>query len=206
MSDKGVLTILSGFSGSGKGTVVKRLLEKFDNYAVSVSVTTRKPRPGEEEGKAYFFRTQDEFDRMVREDAFLEYASYVDHSYGTPRSYVEENMEKGRDVILEIEMQGAMQVKKKMPDALLLFVTPPTAEELKRRLSGRGTETEDVIASRLKRAREEADGMENYDYLVINDTVEECVDTVHSLIQNQHLKMNANHDFVRKIRKELKEL
>lgn len=206
MSDKGVLTILSGFSGSGKGTVVKRLLEKYDNYAVSVSVTTRKPRPGEEEGKAYFFRTQDEFDRMVREDAFLEYASYVDHSYGTPRSYVEENMEKGRDVILEIEMQGAMQVKKKMPDALLLFVTPPTAEELKRRLSGRGTETEDVIASRLKRAREEADGMENYDYLVINDTVEECVDTVHSLIQNQHLKMNANHDFVRKIRKELKEL
>ena len=206
MSDKGVLTILSGFSGSGKGTVVKRLLEKYDNYAVSVSVTTRKPRPGEEEGKAYFFRTQDEFDRMVREDAFLEYASCVDHSYGTPRSYVEENMEKGRDVILEIEMQGAMQVKKKMPDALLLFVTPPTAEELKRRLSGRGTETEDVIASRLKRAREEADGMENYDYLVINDTVEECVDTVHSLIQNQHLKMNANHDFVRKIRKELKEL
>lgn len=206
MSEKGVLTILSGFSGSGKGTVVSRLLEKYDNYAVSVSVTTRKPRPGEEEGKAYFFRSQDEFDQMVKENAFLEYARYVDHSYGTPRSYVEKNMEEGRDVILEIEMQGAMQVREKMPDALLLFVTPPTAEELKKRLSGRGTETEDVIASRLKRAREEADGMENYDYLVINDTVEECVDTVHSLIRNQHLKMNANADFIREIRKELNQL
>lgn len=203
MSDRGVLTILSGFSGSGKGTVVRRLLEKYDNYAVSVSVTTRNPRPGEEEGKAYFFRSENEFQKMVKEDAFLEYASYVDHSYGTPRSYVEENMEAGKDVILEIEMQGAMQVKKKMPEALLLFVTPPSADELKRRLCGRGTETEEVIASRLKRAAEEAEGMEKYDYLVVNDTVEDCVDQIHSLIRNEHLKMSANTGFIREIKKEL---
>ena len=113
---------------------MKRLMEEYDNYALSISVTTRDPRPGEEDGVSYFFRTEEEFDRMVEEDAFLEYARYVKHSYGTPKAYVEEQLDAGKDVLLEIEIQGALQVKEKRPDTLLVFITPPTAEELERRL------------------------------------------------------------------------
>lgn len=127
---------------------MKRLMEEYDNYALSISVTTRDPRPGEEDGVSYFFRTEEEFDRMVEEDAFLEYARYVKHSYGTPKAYVEEQLDAGKDVLLEIEIQGALQVKEKRPDTLLVFITPPTAEELERRLRGRGTETEEVIKGR----------------------------------------------------------
>mgnify|MGYP002241972230 CR=1 FL=1 len=116
---------------------MKRLMEEYDNYALSISVTTRDPRPGEEDGVSYFFRTEEEFDRMVEEDAFLEYARYVKHSYGTPKAYVEEQLDAGKDVLLEIEIQGALQVKEKRPDTLLVFITPPTAEELERRLRGR---------------------------------------------------------------------
>ena len=143
---RGILTVVSGFSGAGKGTLMKRLMEEYDNYALSISVTTRDPRPGEEDGVSYFFRTEEEFDRMVEEDAFLEYARYVKHSYGTPKAYVEEQLDAGKDVLLEIEIQGALQVKEKRPDTLLVFITPPTAEELERRLRGRGTETSSVIS------------------------------------------------------------
>ena len=139
--NKGILVVVSGFSGAGKGTVMKRLMEKYDDYALSVSATTRKPRPGEEDGREYFFRTRDEFEKLIEEDALLEYAQYVENYYGTPRSYVEEQLQAGRNVILEIEIQGAMKIKEKIPEALLVFVTPPTVEELERRLSGRGTET-----------------------------------------------------------------
>ena len=144
--NKGILVVVSGFSGAGKGTVMKRLMEKYDDYALSVSATTRKPRPGEEDGREYFFRTRDEFEKLIEEDALLEYAQYVENYYGTPRSYVEEQLQAGRNVILEIEIQGAMKIKKKIPEALLVFVTPPTVEELERRLTGRGTETAQVIA------------------------------------------------------------
>ena len=150
---RGILTVVSGFSGAGKGTLMKRLMEEYDNYALSISVTTRDPRPGEEDGVSYFFRTEEEFDRMVEEDAFLEYARYVKHSYGTPKAYVEEQLDAGKDVLLEIEIQGALQVKEKRPDTLLVFITPPTAEELERRLRGRGTETEEVIKGRMERAK-----------------------------------------------------
>ena len=143
---KGILVVVSGFSGAGKGTVMKRLLEKYDDYALSVSVTTRAPRPGEEDGIAYFFRSREEFEQMIREDALIEYAQYVKNYYGTPRSYVEEQLSAGRNVILEIEIQGAMKVKEKIPEALLVFVTPPTVAELEKRLKGRGTETDQVIA------------------------------------------------------------
>ena len=157
--NKGILVVVSGFSGAGKGTVMKRLMEKYDDYALSVSATTRKPRPGEEDGREYFFRTRDEFEKLIEEDALLEYAQYVENYYGTPRSYVEEQLQAGRNVILEIEIQGAMKIKEKIPEALLVFVTPPTVEELERRLTGRGTETAQVIADRLARAGEEAEGM-----------------------------------------------
>ena len=136
--NKGILVVVSGFSGAGKGTVMKRLMEKYDDYALSVSATTRKPRPGEEDGREYFFRTRDEFEKLIEEDALLEYARYVENYYGTPRSYVEEQLQAGRNVILEIEIQGAMKIKEKIPEALLVFVTPPTVEELERRLTGRG--------------------------------------------------------------------
>ena len=180
---KGILVVVSGFSGAGKGTVMKRLLEKYDDYALSVSVTTRAPRPGEEDGIAYFFRSREEFEQMIREDALIEYAQYVKNYYGTPRSYVEEQLSAGRNVILEIEIQGAMKVKEKIPEALLVFVTPPTVAELEKRLKGRGTETDQVIADRLARAGEEAKGMDQYDYILVNDDVEECVDHLQEAYQ-----------------------
>ena len=172
MNKKGLVLVLSGFSGVGKGTVVKKLLEKYDNYALSVSVTTRSPREGEADGREYFFITEEEFSRLEREGRLLESAGYVGHHYGTPRDYVMSHIDAGRDVILEIEIQGAMQIKKRYPEAVLVFVIPPSAAALKERLSGRGSETEEVIAARLKRAVEEAQGMEEYEYLLVNDDLE----------------------------------
>ena len=147
--NKGTLTVLSGFSGAGKGTLVKRLLEKYDSYVLSISATTRAPREGEQDGREYFFRTKEEFEQMIADGALLEHACYVGNYYGTPRAWVEEQMESGKDVILEIEIQGAHNIKKQYPEALLLFVAPPSAEELVRRLVGRGTETEEVIRNRV---------------------------------------------------------
>ena len=176
MNKKGILIVVSGFSGAGKGTIMKELLKQYDNYALSISATTRKPRPGEEEGREYFFKTVEEFEKMIAKDELIEYARYVDNYYGTPRAYVEEQLEAGKDVILEIEIQGALKVKEKFPETLLLFVTPPTAKELKHRLVGRGTETMDVIEFRMNRAKEEAEGMDKYDYLIVNDVLAECVE------------------------------
>ena len=204
MSNKGILTVVSGFSGAGKGTIMKRLMEKYDNYALSVSATTRAPRPGEEEGREYFFRTVEEFEKMIAKEQLIEYAKYVDNYYGTPRAYVEEQLEAGKDVILEIEIQGALKVKEKFPETLLLFVTPPSARELKDRLVKRGTESMEGILSRMERAREEAKGMDRYDYLVINDVLEDCVDEVHRIIQGEHRKSFRNMDFIEKMRQELK--
>ena len=200
---RGVLAVVSGFSGAGKGTIMKSLMAKYDNYALSVSATTRNPRPGEEDGREYFFRTKEEFEEMIRQDQLIEYARYVNHYYGTPRDYVETRLAEGTDVILEIEIQGALKIKQKFPTALLLFVMPPSAAELKRRLVGRGTETEDVIEKRLKRATEEAEGIENYDYIVINDNLEECVREMHGLIMAAHETPARNQEFINKVRKEL---
>lgn len=202
--NKGILVVVSGFSGAGKGTVMKRLMEKYDGYALSVSATTRKPRPGEEDGREYFFRTRDEFEKLIEEDALLEYAQYVENYYGTPRSYVEEQLQAGRNVILEIEIQGAMKIKEKIPEALLVFVTPPTVEELERRLTGRGTETAQVIVDRLARAGEEAEGMGQYDYILVNDTVEECVDHLHQIIVSEHSRVSRNAEFIADIQKQTK--
>lgn len=204
MNKRGILTVISGFAGSGKGTIIKRLTDRYENYALSVSATTRAPRPGEAEGREYFFKSVEEFKEMIAADAFIEYAQYVNNYYGTPREYVERQMEAGRDVILEIEIQGALQIKKKFPETLLLFVTPPSAEILKERLAGRGTETMPVIEARLSRAAEEAEGIEAYDYLIINDKLDECVAAVHGIIQNEHVRVSRNTEFVNKIREELR--
>lgn len=183
---------------------MKELMKKYsDCYALSVSATSRAPRPGEKDGVEYFFRTREEFEQMIAEDALVEYAQYVGNYYGTPKAYVQEQLESGKDVILEIEIQGALKVKAKYPDTLLLFVTPPSAGELRNRLVGRGTETVEVIESRLSRAVEEAEGIEEYDYLVVNDDLEECVEEVHSIIRNEHYRVLRNIASINEMRKEL---
>ena len=203
MDHQGILVVVSGFSGAGKGTLMKELLKRYDNYALSISATTRAPREGETDGKEYFFVSKEQFEKMRDEQKLIEYAQYVNHYYGTPKEYVEQKMAEGKDVILEIEIQGALKVKKRFPDALLLFVTPPSAEELRKRLVGRGTETLEVINARLARAAEEASGMEAYDYLLINDDLDRCVEEMHQLIQLQHRKTSYHLDFLSKMREDL---
>ena len=204
MNKEGILIVVSGFSGAGKGTIMKALLERYDNYALSISATTRNPRPGEEEGKAYFFKTTEEFEKMIAKDDLIEYAMYVGNYYGTPKVYVEEQLCAGKDVILEIEIQGALKVKEKFPNTLLLFVTPPSAEELRKRLEGRGTETQKVIDGRMKRAIEEAEYMDQYDYLVVNDELDVCVEEMHHLIQGEHERCFRNQTFIEHMKRELK--
>ena len=203
MDQQGILAVVSGFSGAGKGTLMKELLKRYDNYALSVSATTRQPREGEKDGEDYFFVSREYFQQMIEDGRLVEYAQYVNHYYGTPRDYVEKKMAEGKDVILEIEIRGALKVKKRFPDALLIFVTPPSAGELRRRLVGRGTETIEVINARLRRAAEEASGMEAYDYLLINDEIDKCVEQMHQLITLQHSKTCYHLDFLSRMREEL---
>ncbi len=203
MENRGILTVVSGFAGSGKGTLMKELIRNYDCYALSVSATSRAPRPGEEEGVSYFYKTREEFERMIEKGELLEYAEYVGNYYGTPRSFVDEKLSEGKDVILEIEIQGAMQIKKQYPEALLLFITPPSAAELKERLLRRGTETEDVIRKRMQRAAEEAEGIDQYDYIVVNDDVAECTELLHGIIRAAHFTPRHQAEFVEKIREEL---
>ena len=206
MMQKGVLAVVSGFSGAGKGTLMKTLLRDHESYALSISATTRQPREGEADGREYFFLTREKFEQMIAEDAFIEYAQYVGNYYGTPKKYVEDCLSAGKDVILEIEVQGAMNVKKLFPDAVTIFVAPPSAAELKKRLEGRGTETQEVIAGRMKRAQEEADLMDFYDYLLINDDLEESTRELHELIVQSHKKMGLHKAFTETIKQELQEI
>lgn len=205
--EKGLLIVVSGFSGAGKGTLMKRLLEKYpDQYALSVSATTRAPREGEQNGREYFFVSTETFEAMIAEGALIEHAKYVSNYYGTPRAYVMEKLEEGRDVLLEIELQGAFQIREQFPQAVLIFVTPPSAEELKRRLTGRGTETDDVIAARMRRAVEESVYMDRYDYLLVNDDLEACVDEMHRLIAGQHTRCCEQETFIGQMRKDIKKI
>jgi len=204
ISGRGILTVVSGFAGSGKGTLMKRLLKDYEGYALSVSATSRSPRPGEEEGISYFFKTREEFEKMIENDELLEYAEYVGNYYGTPKSFVEGKLNEGRDVVLEIEIQGAMQIKRKYPDTLLIFVTPPSVSELRRRLTGRGTETPEVIEKRMKRAAGESEGIENYDYIVINDDIDKCTRQLHEMIKAAHFTPGHQAAFVESLKSDLK--
>ena len=204
MKQQGILAVVSGFSGAGKGTLMKALLEKYDNYALSISATTRKPREGEVHGREYFFLSVEAFEELIEKDQLIEHARYVSNYYGTPRSYVEEKMAEGKDVILEIEIQGALKVKEKFPETLLIFVVPPSAQELKKRLIGRGTETMEVIEQRLKRATEEAEAMDSYDYILVNDDLNKAVEDLHNLIQAQHMQAGTNAELIKTMKEELK--
>ena len=199
------MIVISGFSGAGKGTVVKRLVEEY-GYSLSISATTRAPREGEENGREYYFKTVEEFQNLIDYNGFIEWAQYVDNYYGTPRKFVEQEMKEGRDVILEIEVQGAMNVKKQYPNALLIFVTAPDAKSLKERLAGRGTESEEIINKRMKRAAQESEDIDAYDYIAVNDDVEECVKTIHSIIVSNKCLRGNNLEFIDTIKGELKAL
>ena len=204
MERQGLIIVLSGFSGAGKGTIMKNLLKTYpDMYHLSISATTRDMRPGEQDGKEYFFKTREEFDAMIANGEFLEYATFNGNSYGTPKAYVEQLAAEGKDVILEIEVQGALQVKKIFPEALLLFVTPPSAETLKERLVGRGTETEEVICQRLAISAKESHLMEQYDYLIVNDVLENSVKEVHDVIQSEHFRTVRNKTAITQMQNEL---
>jgi guanylate kinase len=186
--NKGSLVVVSGFSGAGKGTLMKSLLKKYDNYALSISCTTRNPREGEQDGREYFFKSKEEFIDMINRDDLIEYAQYVDNYYGTPKAFVDSKLKEGKDVLLEIEIQGALKIKQKFPDSILVFITPPSGEELKNRLIGRGTESAEVVKKRLKRAIQESEGVEAYDYILINDDIDTCTEKLHNLIRAQHEK------------------
>lgn len=204
MESKGIITVLSGFSGAGKGTLMKHLLSAHpDEYALSVSATTRPKRPGEEEGREYFFKSRQEFDHMVKNGEFLEYATFNGNSYGTLKSYVEKMTESGRDILLEIEVQGALQVKKIYPDALLLFVTTPSAKELKNRLCGRGTEDDKEINNRLLISVGESKLIEKYDYIIVNDVIEDACRRIHNIIKSEHFKSSRNAGFIETVQKDL---
>ena len=200
---KGILTVISGFSGAGKGTVVKKLLEKSDDFCLSISMTTRDPRPGEEDGVSYFFVTKEKFEETIAANGLIEYAQFAGNYYGTPRKYVEEKLAEGKNVILEIEMQGARNIRKLYPDSLMLFITPPTADELERRLRSRGTETEEKIRARLSRAYEESEGIDLYDYIIINDDLDKCVSDVFESIETAKRQPVRNEDFIGDLKKGL---
>lgn len=194
MKRKGMLIIISGPSGSGKGTVVKQL--DNDNYALSISITTRPKRPGEIHGKDYFFSTKEEFIEQREKEQLLEHAEFVGNMYGTPKPYVEEQIQMGKAVILEIDVAGALQVKEKFKDCVLIFLMPPTLKELSKRLINRNTEDSKTIERRLKRAENEIKFIEQYDYLVINDEIGSAVDKINTIINSEYLKPHRNIDFI----------
>lgn len=198
MKNRGVIAVVSGPSGVGKGTICTYLTEKYDDFFLSVSATSRSPRPNEVDGVHYHFKTPEEFKKMIDNDEFLEYAGYVDKFYGTPKAPCYENIEKGVNAILEIEVQGGMKVKKKEPDTVMIFVVPPSMEELESRLRGRGTETEEVILQRLARAKEELLQMKDYDYIVVNNSVEEAAEQIRSILNSESLKTKNMLDIVEK--------
>jgi len=181
----GKLFIISGPSGAGKSTILNHVLQNIPEIYFSVSATTRNPRPGETHGEHYHFLSQEDFDRLAAEDGFLEYARYVGNSYGTPSAPIREKLEAGIDVLLDIEVQGAGQVKEKMPEAIAIFLSPPSLEVLEARLRARGTDTEEKIKHRLETAEVEMRRKEQYDHVVINDTIEKAVEKVKTIIKSK---------------------
>lgn len=187
-NEKGILFILSGPSGVGKGTVRERLFAKNPNLQYSISATTRSMRPGEVDGKDYFFKTKEQFEQMIAERDLLEYAQYVGNYYGTPKAFVEKQLASGQDVFLEIEVQGAKQVKENFSGGVFIFLMPPSLDELEKRIVGRGTESDELVMNRLQEAKNEMKMMNIYDYVVVNDTIEHAVENVQAIITAEHLK------------------
>ncbi|WP_461224377.1 guanylate kinase [Lacticaseibacillus suihuaensis] len=190
MHERGMLIVLSGPSGVGKGTVRQAMLAgDYRDFQYSVSMTTRNKRPGEQDGVDYYFRTKAQFEQEIADGQMLEYAKYVDNYYGTPLKYVNQTLDSGRDVLLEIEVKGAMQVREKCPDGVFIFLTPPDLIELKNRLTGRGTDSAEVIEKRITQARDEIQMMANYDYAVVNDEVPKAVQRIERIIESEHLRV-----------------
>ena len=193
--NKGILTVVSGFSGAGKGTIMKALMQAHsETYALSISATTRAPRTGERDGIEYFFKSREAFEQMIADDALVEYAEYVGNYYGTSLKVIQEHLEKGQDVLLDIEVQGASKVKARCLEAVLIFILPPSLEELAHRLQARSTDPEDVIIKRLDRAREECGEINKYDYLVVNDSVIAAVGEIISILTAEGCRVkNRSH-------------
>ncbi|HOQ36179.1 MAG TPA: guanylate kinase [Acetivibrio sp.] len=196
MSHEGLLVVVSGPSGAGKGTVLKRLKDSDDSIRFSISATTRTIRQGEKEGLNYFFKTRDEFKSMIEAGQLLEWVEYCGNYYGTPKEYIETTVKEGYDCLLEIEVEGAANVKKAYPDCVLIFILPPSFEELKRRIEKRATEEPEIVAKRLERAREEMAYIENYDYVIVNDKIEDAVENLRSILKAEKLKLNRNRKMI----------
>ena len=206
MTKRGLLIVLSGPSGVGKGTVRAAIFSKGEQkFVYSISATTRIPRTGETDGVDYFFKTREEFEQMIQNKQLLEYAEYVGNYYGTPLEYVENTLAKGKDVFLEIDVQGAIQVRELMPDGVFIFLTPPDLNELESRIVNRGTDSDEVIAKRMKTAREELELMKYYDYSVVNDTVNNAVQKIEAIIQTEHLRIIRNLDTIEELEEILDE-
>ena len=187
---KGLLIVLSGPSGVGKGTVCAALRKQSSNLVYSVSATTRQPRPNEVEGVHYFFKSRSEFQKMIEQDALLEWAEYMGNYYGTPKQFVQDTLDSGKDVILEIEVQGALQIQKMFPEGIFIFLTPPSLPELKQRILGRGTESEDIVSGRMTVAEKELALMHKYDYAVVNDDVSSACDRILAIVQAEHCRVD----------------
>ena len=197
MKEKGKLIVISGPSGAGKSTVVFKAIEGREDFCFSTSVTTRKPRPGEVDGREYFFVDPDRFKEMVANDELLEHAEYVANSYGTPRAYVEEKLAAGMNVLLDIEVQGARQIHEKKPDAVMIFIIPPSLEEVEKRLRGRGTDTDRAIEARLIRARQEYQEADFYDYLIINDDAGKAAEELSAIILAEHCRVADRMEYLK---------
>ena len=197
MKEKGKLFVISGPSGAGKSTVVFKAIAGREDICFSTSVTTRKPRPGETDGKEYFFVELDRFKEMVENDELLEHAEYVANSYGTPRTYVEQQLDSGMNVLLDIEVQGARQVREKKPDAVTIFIIPPSIEELENRLVGRGTDSALAIEARLIRAKQEYREADFYDYIIINDDADRAANELSSIIVAEHCKAADRSEYLK---------
>ena len=207
MTKRGLLIVLSGPSGVGKGTVRAAIFSKGEQkFVYSISATTRQPRTGETDGVDYFFKTREEFEQMIQNKQLLEYAEYVGNYYGTPLEYVENTLATGKDVFLEIDVQGAIQVRELMPEGVFIFLTPPDLNELESRIVNRGTDSDEVIAKRMKTAREELELMKYYDYSVVNDTVDNAVQKIEAIIQTEHLRIVRNLDTIEELEEILHQL
>ena len=202
MSDRGILIVLSGPSGAGKGTICAALRQQMPNLVYSVSMTTRAPRVGEEEGVSYFFRDKEEFQRLIKEDAFLEYAQVYDNFYGTPKQHVMDLLSEGKSVILEIDIQGAMQVKERFSEAVFIYIVPPSLDILSNRLRDRGTDAADVIDKRLSKASSELALAHRYDYIVVNDGLPDAVEKVASILRAEACKIKRNKEKIQYIYKQ----